>query len=220
MADKAPDASGSHRTWGSHPRARSFCASHTGTLNLILKMGHRALRFLPGAPPCCTDPCTGALPGAGELSWLGITPAGAQARGLAAAGHAAWSDRSGFTWSAAAEGIRRPWEGYCFKEVSLSFQLRKSPSPFPGQAGCPHTKPETPAPNLQGSARAHSSLGIATTGGSEVGSGPGTGTSGWVEGGTRQGQRGLGVEAGLQSWVAQLTEFQALLIPLCLQQQN
>lgn len=51
-------------------------------------------------------------------------------------------------------------------------------------------------------------------GGSEASSRPRTGTSEWA------GAAGPWAEAGLQSLVAQLTEFQALLLPLCLQPQN
>lgn len=171
------------------------CASRMRSLNPVLKTGQRVLGLLPGVPSCCPDLRGGPPPGSGrrgELGWLGITPVCSQAGWLAGSSWAtAGPHRSGFTWSAAAEGIRRPWEGYCFKEVRLSFQLRRSPGPFPGLAGCPpSTKPETPA---QASRAQRVRVGTATTGGSKASSRPRMGTSAWAgrgTGGGRGGSRG------------------------------
>lgn len=150
------------------------CTSHMGPLKPILRTGCRACCLSPGCCPVALTFVRGALPGRrGECSQLGITPTRLQASGLAAPGHAAWSDRSGFTWSVAGRGIRRPWEGCCFKEVSLSSSGR-SPRLFPGQAGSPHTKPDTPTPNLQADTGLCTALllGATPTGGSEAGCRP------------------------------------------------
>lgn len=151
QGDQGPrSSSGSQKTRSSSlglplPMEAS-CTSHMGPLKPILRTGCRACCLSPGCYPVALTFILGALPGRrGERSQLGVTPTRLQASGLAAPGHAALSDRSGFTWSVAGRGIRRPREGCCFKEVSLSSSGR-SPRLFPGQAGSPHTKPDTPPP--------------------------------------------------------------------------
>lgn len=94
-------------------------------------------------------------PGVLLLSWplfQSLSRQWASALSLPAAG--SWStapgrparpDRSGFTWSAAGQGIRRPWGGYCFKEVTLCFPAQEELSPSLG-------RPAVPRQNFWGSA--------------------------------------------------------------------
>lgn len=111
------------------------------SFKLTLKTGRGATLPPPPGAVVVTFVWEPILGRRGERRHPGISPvptfACLLAGGLAVPGHTARADRSGFTWSAAGEGIRRPWGGYCFKEVSLFFPAQEETSLFPGQVGGP-----------------------------------------------------------------------------------
>lgn len=102
-----------------------------------LKTGRRALCHLPQVLSCCPDLCPEfVLAGEGSWgSWAPACPCPPAGSRLAAPGRPARPDRSGFTWSAAGTGIRRPWKGVVRRLVhSPLVPAPEEPSPFLGHA--------------------------------------------------------------------------------------